>query len=100
MHAIIVRWRIKEGFVEAFEAEMKSHVAATRASEPGCLRFDVVRDKKEARTYHLFEIYRDDQAVADHRKSPTLAKLVEKAPLWVEDRSYFTGDTWIDLASA
>ena len=100
MHVLIVRWRIKEGFVPDFEAEMKAHVAATRASEPGCLRFDVVRDKKEPRTYHLFEIYRDDQAIADHGKSPTLAKLVEKAPLWVEDRSYYTGNTWIHLGTA
>jgi len=100
MHVIIVRWRIKEGFVADFEAGMKAHVAATRASEPGCLRFDVARDKKEPRTYHLFEVYRDDQALADHALSPTLATLRDKAPLWVEDRSYYTGNTWVGLGTA
>ena len=100
MHVIIVRWKIREGFEADFEKEMRAHVAATRASEPGCLRFDVVRDKKDSRSYHLFEIYRDDQAIADHRKSPTLAKLVEKAPLWVEERAHATAETWLDLASA
>ncbi len=99
MHVIVVRWRIKDGYVADFETQMQAHVAATKAAEPGCLRFDVARDKKEPRTYHLFEVYRDDQAIAEHATSPTLAKLREKIPLWVEDRSHNTGNLWIDLNS-
>ena len=95
MHVIVVRWQIKEGHVADFEAEISSHVAATRKTEPGCVRFDVVRDKKEPRTFHLYELYRDDQALDDHAKSPSLAKLREKIPLWVEERVHHTGTLWI-----
>ncbi len=89
MHVIIVRWRIKPQFVVDFQNAIRDHVAATRKTEPGCLQFEVAVDKQEPRTYHLFEIYADDQALADHAKSPTLARLREKIPLWVEERSLY-----------
>jgi quinol monooxygenase YgiN len=94
MHVIIVRLTIKPEFVEAFEAEMRSHVAATRKSEPGCLAFEVSVDKKNPRTYHLYEVYKDDQAMADHAKSPTLKKMAEKMPGWVEDRARYDAVPW------
>jgi autoinducer 2-degrading protein len=94
MHVIIVRWRIKPQFVEAFEQEMRDHIAATRRTEPGCLQFDVASDKAEPNTYHLFEVYADDRAMTEHAKSPTLAKLREKAPLWVEERSLHNATLW------
>jgi autoinducer 2-degrading protein len=94
MHVIVVRWRIRPEHVDAFEQAMKDHVAATRRTEPGCLQFDIAKDKTEPRTYHLYEIYRDDQAMADHAQSPTLAGLREKIPLWVEDRSLHNATLW------
>ena len=89
MHVIIVRWRIKPEFVVTFQNAIREHVIATRRSEPGCVQFDVSVDKQEPRTYHLFEIYADDRALEEHAKSPTLAKLREKIPLWVEDRTLY-----------
>jgi quinol monooxygenase YgiN len=94
MHVIVVRLRIKAEHVAAFEAEMRAHVAATRRSERGCLQFDVATDKAEPRTYHLFEVYADDQALADHAKSPTLAKLRESMGSWVEERSLSSATLW------
>ncbi len=94
MHVIAVKWKIKPEHVAAFEAEMKAHIRATRRSEPGCLRFDVAVDKEQPRTYHLFEVYADDQALTDHAKSPTLAALREKGKEWVEERSYATAKLW------
>lgn len=94
MHVIIVRWQVKAEQIAAFEAEMKHHIAATRRTEPGCLQFDVAVDKEKPRTYHLFEVYADDQALADHAKSPTLAAIREKIPLWVEERSISTASLW------
>jgi (4S)-4-hydroxy-5-phosphonooxypentane-2,3-dione isomerase len=94
MHVIIVRWRIKPEHVAAFEAEMRAHVAATRRTEPGCLQFDVAADKSEPRTYHLFEVYADDKALAEHAKSPTLAKIREKIGIWVEERTLHNATLW------
>lgn len=94
MHVLIVRTQVKPEYVAAFEEELRSHIRATRASEPGCVQFDVAVDKTLPRTYHLFEIYVDDQAMVDHAKSPTLAALREKLKLWQEDRGYFEATLW------
>lgn len=98
MHVIIVRWTIKPAHVAEFERTMRAHVAATRASEPGCLRFDLAVDKTAPRTYHLFEVYADDAALAAHAQSPTLAAIREKGAEWVESRSYATATLWPDPA--
>ena len=66
MHVIIVRWRIKPEAVAAFEQEMRDHVAATRATEPGCLQFDVCKDKAEPNTYHC------TRSIATTRRWPTM----------------------------
>jgi len=94
MHVILVKWKIKPEHVAAFERTMREHIAATRRTEPGCLQFDVAVDKDQPRTYHLFEVYADDQALADHAKSPTLAALRESGQEWVEERSYATATLW------
>ncbi len=94
MHVIIVKWKIKPEYVTAFEAAMKDHVRATRRSEPGCLQFDVAVDKEQPHTYHLFEVYADDAALAAHSRSPKLAAIREGGKQWVEERSYATATLW------
>jgi len=48
-------------------------LAATQANarasldEPGVLRFDVVRDLSDPAHFVFVEVYRDDQAAADHK---------------------------------
>jgi (4S)-4-hydroxy-5-phosphonooxypentane-2,3-dione isomerase len=99
MHAIIVRTQIKPDYVAAFEQEMRDHIQATRRSEPGCLQFEVCVDKANPRTYHLFEVYADDAAMAAHAKSPTLAALREKLTIWQEDRSYYQATPWAKIGA-
>jgi len=94
VHAIIVRWQIKPECVEEFEKAMKEHIAATRRTEPGCLQFDVAVDNESPRTYHLFEVYRDDEALARHAKSPTLAGIRAHAAEWLESRIYARATLW------
>lgn len=94
MHVIIVRWQLKPEYVAVFEQTMTEHIRATRRTEPGCVQFDIAKDKTNPRTYHLFEVYRDDQALVDHARSPTLAGLREQAKEWLEDRSHYTAQLW------
>jgi len=94
MHAVIVRMQIKSEHVDAFERELKQHIASTRKNEPGCVQFDVAADKVTPRTYHMFEVYADDRALEAHAKSATLASLRARLPDWVEDRSYHTAALW------
>ena len=53
-----------------------------------------LRNLLVSRRAHLFEVYRDDQALVDHARSPTLAGLREKAKEWLEDRSHYTAELW------
>ncbi len=99
MHVIMVRCKIKADCVEAFEAEMKAHVQATRRTEPGCVQFEVCIDKEDPTTYHLFEIYADDKAIEDHAKSPTLAAMREKLEDWAEDRTLTTATRWPEITA-
>jgi quinol monooxygenase YgiN len=86
MHAIIVRWLIRPEHVEAFLDLVRWHIAETRRTEPGCLRFDLCRDVENPRAFWIYELYRDDAALAAHAQSPSLPKLRAKVPEWAEDR--------------
>mmetsp|Transcript_18392 Transcript_18392/g.37468 ORF Transcript_18392/g.37468 Transcript_18392/m.37468 type:complete len:95 (-) Transcript_18392:151-435(-) len=41
----------------------------TRA-EPGCVRFDVLRDQKADNKFIFIEVYRDAEAIAAHKLTP------------------------------
>ncbi len=51
-----------------------SHVSLTHraalADEPGCLQFEIGRDVDEHDVFHLYEVYRDEAALARHRSAP------------------------------
>lgn len=86
MHVILVSLRIKQECVCAFEAAIREHAEATRRLEVGCLRFDVAVDEDEPRTYHIYEVYADELALAEHARSPTKALLAARLPSWIEER--------------
>jgi len=69
MMAIFAKLSVKPEHTEHFMTFLRADVAGTLA-EPGCLRFDVIRDEKSADTYYLYEVYRDAEAFADHQKTP------------------------------
>jgi len=51
---------------EAAIAQFKPGIEATRA-EPGCMAYDFSFDLLDETLIHIFEIYRDAEAVAAHR---------------------------------
>lgn len=55
----------KEGELEELLSWMVGH---TR-DEPGCERYDLFRKEGDGETFHLFERYRDDEALEAHRAS-------------------------------
>merc|ERR1712226_1676855 len=38
--------------------------------EPGCLRFDFLRDEKESNKFTMYEVYRDAAAIGAHKEMP------------------------------
>jgi len=47
--------------------------ALASLAEPGVLRFDVVQDQADPAHVVLVEVYRDEQAAADHKTTPHYA---------------------------
>ena len=56
---------IKPEMIEAYRAATLENARLT-IQEPGVLRFDVLQDQEDPAHFSLFEVYRDDQARADH----------------------------------
>jgi autoinducer 2-degrading protein len=58
---------------------------ATRSAEdePGCVRFDVIRDRDDPNCLYFFEVYRDDAALATHRQTPHFKAYAEKIQSWL-----------------
>lgn len=42
-------------------------------NEPGCIRFDVIRDKEQSNKFYFYEVYKDDEAVAFHKEQDHFA---------------------------
>jgi autoinducer 2-degrading protein len=73
MHMIVVRLEVKPERVEDF-LKLVSFNAAESRKEPGNLRFDVVRSIDNPTLYRLYEVYRDEAAMAAHQGTPHYAK--------------------------
>ena len=53
----------------AFLEALKVDAAGSREEE-GCLRFDLLKDSENANTWHFYEIYKNDEAMAVHKTLP------------------------------
>lgn len=73
MYCIVVRSELKEGTRKAFLDAMLPNAEASVRDEPGCLVFDVIEDKTDPNTFHLYEIYESEAALAAHKETPHYA---------------------------
>ena len=70
MYCIIVRTQVKEGVRKAFLEAMLTNAEASVRDEPGCLVFDVIEAKTDPNTFHLYEVYESEAALAAHKETP------------------------------
>jgi (4S)-4-hydroxy-5-phosphonooxypentane-2,3-dione isomerase len=73
MFVLVVLLRVRPEKDEQFVAAIEANAAASR-TEPGCRRFDVVRDNGDPHHYVLYEIYDDEAAFQAHRTTPHFAE--------------------------
>ena len=71
--ALVAEFEAKPEHREAFAKLMREHARAALDHEPGCLQFDVTVGREDPNQVILYEVYRDDQALDEHMKSPHLA---------------------------
>ena len=71
----------------AFLEALKVDAAGSREEE-GCLRFDLLKDSEAANTWHFYEIYKDNDAMAVHKTLPHY-----KA--WADFKAGFAASSWL-----
>ncbi|MBS7663418.1 antibiotic biosynthesis monooxygenase [Pseudomonas lalucatii] len=69
MYCLLLKTRLKPGCFDAFMAAMGVNAAASVRDEPGCLTFDVLRDRGDPQLVWLYEVYVDEAAFAAHLRS-------------------------------
>src|SRR5262249_2912570 len=73
MLAIWVKARIKPDMRDKFLKAIEADALGSERDEPGCLRFNVLQDAKDANVYYFYEIYKDEAALEAHRAAPHYA---------------------------
>ncbi|MFR9727699.1 putative quinol monooxygenase [Saccharopolyspora sp. MS10] len=79
MIALVVSLQVKPGHREAFRAAITADAETSVTEEPGCVSFDVLVDAEDDHHFFLYEVYRDRDALEEHRASPHYAAWLEAA---------------------
>jgi quinol monooxygenase YgiN len=73
LNTIIASFRIIEGKEAEAEEAMQKQAASVEANEPGALAYVFHRHAKDPGMITVFEVYKDDDAVAAHRATEHMA---------------------------
>lgn len=82
MIGVVARILVVDGEQADFEAAMQELAAEVRASEPGCLLYEVYRKAGSATEYVVMERYVSQEAMEAHARSEHFQRMVPRlAPL-------------------
>ena len=73
MIAMWVKVRIRPEERQRFLKAIEVDALGSEQDEPGCLRFNVLRDAQDDTVYYFYEIYTDQAALDAHRAAPHYA---------------------------
>jgi autoinducer 2-degrading protein len=78
----VVYVRVIESYLDAFiEASIENHKNTIK--EPGNLRFDMLQDAGEPTSFIFYEVFKDEQAVSDHKGTVHYNTWREKVAGWM-----------------
>lgn len=83
---VLAEFKVMPGRMDEFLPLLEQHARTTRANEPGCLQFDVVRDGSDPDRAFVYEVYADEAAFEAHKAAPYLARYRERAEPLLLDR--------------
>ena len=66
---LVVTVKVKPGYVDVLRPAMLEN-AAQSIKEQTCYQFDVIVSQDDDNTFMFYEVYKDEQALADHRQTP------------------------------
>jgi quinol monooxygenase YgiN len=75
--------RVKPEHASEFVEAAVTNATRSAEDEPGCLRFDVIRDRDDPNCLYFYEVYQDDAALAVHRQTPHFKAYFEKTQSWL-----------------
>jgi quinol monooxygenase YgiN len=84
---IVVDFKIKPGEMKSFRRLIDENAKASVRDEPGCRRFDVLANPKDADRILLYEIYDDRAAFDAHRQTPHFAAFDRSSAALVADKT-------------
>jgi autoinducer 2-degrading protein len=85
MEIILVEVNVKPERLNDFLDLIKYDAEHSENDEPGCLRFDVLRDTEDEHKFFYYEVYKDADARAAHRETPHFKRYA------AESADMFTG---------
>lgn len=92
MVILIVNLHVKAEHLEAFRQATREN-ARNSVKEPGVVRFDVLEQTEDPTRFVLYEVYRDNDAPAQHRETAHYKAWVAKVPDMLEEprtRTFYT----------
>ena len=87
MISIFVTLKVKPGYMDRFLEASLGDAKGSVGNEPGCFRFDILRDDNEPNVAHFYEVYEDQAAIEAHRRMPHYLQWRETVADWIEDNS-------------
>jgi autoinducer 2-degrading protein len=87
MFALVVSLRVKPNKERQFRTAIEANAAASQREEPGCRRFDVVRDNADPHHYLLYELYDDAAAFQAHKDTAHYALWRQAAAECLEEQA-------------
>lgn len=85
--AIIVDFRLNPGARSDFRRLVDANARLSAKTERGCRRFDVIEPHGEADRVLLYEVYDDEAAFDEHRKSPHYEHFEAQSASLVDSKS-------------
>lgn len=70
MYAVFVTINVKPEHLDPFTDASFGDAQGSVRDEPGCFRFDILRDESVATRFYLYEVYRDVEAFEAHMETP------------------------------
>lgn len=84
--ALVVTLKIADGKQEEFMPALLGHAARCMMHEEGCLQFDVLKPEDRPNEVRIYEVYRDNDAVEEHRKGGSLKQFSSETEGMVTNR--------------
>ena len=82
-YAVWVEFDLSPQHVDAFRVAVLKNARASVASEPGCLRFDVLDAQPGAPRIFLYEIYADEAAFKAHLSTEHFKVFDRESAPWI-----------------